>query len=128
MTYRLEFLEAALREWKKLDPSIQNQFKKVLGKRLLSPHVPSARLSGPDMQNTYKIKLRNAGYRLVYECTMMWSPLSFSASPNAIKVKPTAWRNYESPNKAIYLMASPSNLHVTHHCLKIGNCCFALAP
>ena len=67
MTYRLEFLEAALREWKKLDPSIQNQFKKVLGKRLLSPHVPSARLSGPDMQNTYKIKLRNAGYRLVYE-------------------------------------------------------------
>lgn len=30
------------------------------------PHVPSARLRG-DLQNTYKIKLRDAGYRLVYE-------------------------------------------------------------
>jgi mRNA interferase RelE/StbE len=28
--------------------------------------VPSARLRG-DLQNTYKIKLRDVGYRLVYE-------------------------------------------------------------
>ena len=32
----------------------------------LEPHVPSARLHG-DLQNTYKIKLRDVGYRLVYE-------------------------------------------------------------
>lgn len=56
----------ALREWRKLDGSIQAQFKKQLAKRLLEPHVPSARLRG-DLQNTYKIKLRDAGYRLVYE-------------------------------------------------------------
>lgn len=67
MTYRLEFLEQALKEWRKLDPSVQSQFKKLLERRLVNPHVPSARLSGADMQNTYRIKLRDAGYRLVYE-------------------------------------------------------------
>lgn len=67
MTYELEFHEQALKEWKKLDPSIKAQFKKQLATRLENPHVPSARLSGKDMQNTYKIKLRDVGYRLVYE-------------------------------------------------------------
>ncbi|OEZ62510.1 type II toxin-antitoxin system RelE/ParE family toxin [Duganella sp. HH105] len=67
MTYRLEFNEQALKEWKKLDHSIREQFKKLLARRLVEPHVPSARLSGAGMQNTYKIKLRDAGYRLVYE-------------------------------------------------------------
>jgi mRNA interferase RelE/StbE len=31
-----------------------------------APHVASAKLHG-DLQNTYKIKLRDSGYRLVYE-------------------------------------------------------------
>ena len=35
-------------------------------KRLLAPHVPGAKLRG-ELKNTYKIKLRDAGYRLVYE-------------------------------------------------------------
>ena len=65
-SYDLEFNVDALREWRKLDGSIRSQFKKQLAKRLLEPHVPSARLHG-DLQNTYKIKLRDAGYRLVYE-------------------------------------------------------------
>ena len=64
--YDLEFDVDALKEWRKLDGSIQAQFKKQLTKRLLEPHVPSASLHG-DLQNTYKIKLRDAGYRLVYE-------------------------------------------------------------
>jgi mRNA interferase RelE/StbE len=67
MTYRLEFNEQALKEWKKLDNSVRLQFKKLLARRLIEPHVPSARLSGAGMQNTYKIKLRETGYRLVYE-------------------------------------------------------------
>lgn len=67
MTYQLEFNEQAFREWKKLDNVIRLQFKKQLERRLIAPHVPSARLSGPGMQNTYKIKLREVGYRLVYE-------------------------------------------------------------
>lgn len=64
--YELEFHEAALKEWRKLDGAIQAQFKKQLAKRLQAPHVPSARLQG-DLKNTYKIKLRDVGYRLVYE-------------------------------------------------------------
>ena len=65
-TYNLEFHELALKEWKKLDGSIKTQFRNALTKRLKAPHVPSAKLHG-ELQNTYKIKLRDAGYRLVYE-------------------------------------------------------------
>jgi len=67
MTYELHFHELALKEWRKLDPSIRAMFKKQLERRLEDPHVPSARLHGRDMGNTYKIKLRDVGYRLVYE-------------------------------------------------------------
>ena len=64
--YELEFHELALKEWKKLDGSIKAQFVKMLAKRIQAPHVTSAKLRG-DLQNTYKIKLRDLGYRLVYE-------------------------------------------------------------
>jgi len=65
MTYSLEFKESALKEWKKLDRAIREQFKKKLAERLTRPRIASARLSG--MADCYKIKLRNAGYRLVYQ-------------------------------------------------------------
>jgi mRNA interferase RelE/StbE len=67
MTYKygLKFLPTALKEWKKLDSSIQSQLKKKLMKRLEEPHVPASRLHG--FENHYKIKLRASGYRLVYE-------------------------------------------------------------
>ncbi len=65
MTYKLKFLPAALKEWKKLGYPIQAQFKKKLKERLINPHVPSAKLKGYDQ--VYKIKLRTAGYRLAYE-------------------------------------------------------------
>lgn len=65
MSYKLEFKESALKEWHKLDEGIKAQFKKRLAGRLLSPHVTSARLSG--MPGCYKIKLKDAGYRLVYQ-------------------------------------------------------------
>ena len=48
----------------KLGANIKSQFKKKLSERLDNPHIPSAALSG--MKNCYKIKLRVAGYRLVY--------------------------------------------------------------
>lgn len=65
MTYELGFVADALKEWRKLDNSIREQFKSKLTERLLSPRVPAAKLSGhPDR---YKIKLRSLGYRLVYE-------------------------------------------------------------
>ena len=65
MTYELAFLESALKEWRKLAPSIREQFKAKLAERLLAPHVPSAWVHG--MTDCYKIKLRAAGYRLVYQ-------------------------------------------------------------
>ncbi len=64
MTYELAFKTSALKEWKKLGHTVQEQFKKKLAERLKNPHVPSAALSGAT--NIYKIKLRQAGYRLVY--------------------------------------------------------------
>lgn|SRR5690606_23969704 len=64
MIYSLEFKKSALKEWKKLSPSIQQIFKKKLEERLKSPHVASAAVSGGS--NLYKIKLLQLGYRLVY--------------------------------------------------------------
>ncbi len=65
MSYKLKFLPSAWKEWEKLDNSIRQTFKKKLEERLENPCVPSSRLSG--FANHYKIKLRQAGYRLVYE-------------------------------------------------------------
>ena len=65
MTYKLEFVRDAFKEWKALDASIQKQFKKKLVERLDAPEIASARLIGS--QNRYKIKLRSAGFRLIYE-------------------------------------------------------------
>ena len=64
MPYELAFKPSALKEWGKLGASVREQFKKKLAERLEHPHVPSAALSGA--ANIYKIKLRQAGYRLVY--------------------------------------------------------------
>ncbi len=63
--YSLAFKPSALKEWRKLAPVIQEQFKKKLTKRLDDPHVPGDALSG--LQNCYKIKLKSVGYRLVYQ-------------------------------------------------------------
>jgi mRNA interferase RelE/StbE len=65
MTYKLVFKQDAQKEWEKLDSSIKNQFKKKLIERLEEPRIESARLNG--MLDCYKIKLRSAGYRLVYQ-------------------------------------------------------------
>ncbi len=65
MSYALLFERRALKEWQKLAPPIKAQFKAKLQQRLENPHVPAARLHGS--QNRYKIKLRAAGYRLVYQ-------------------------------------------------------------
>jgi len=64
-SYSLKFKIEALREWRGVDRNIQDQFKKKLAERLIHPHVPSAKLSG--QKDCYKIKLRSAGFRLVYE-------------------------------------------------------------
>lgn len=65
MSYSLEFRESAWKEWQKLDHPLREQFKAKLQERLGKPRVESARLSG--LPDCYKIKLRAAGYRLVYQ-------------------------------------------------------------
>ncbi len=63
-TYKLRFLDSARKEWSKLGSTVREQFVKKLAERLERPRVPSAALFG--MPDCYKIKLRDAGYRLVY--------------------------------------------------------------
>jgi mRNA interferase RelE/StbE len=65
MSYRLVFKTDAKKEWDKLDASIRDQFKKKLVERLNNPRIEKSRLSG--MLDCYKIKLRSAGHRLVYQ-------------------------------------------------------------
>lgn len=65
MSYSLEFRDSAWKEWQKLDRGLREQFKARLEERLENPRVESARLA--DMPDCYKIKLRAAGYRLVYQ-------------------------------------------------------------
>ncbi|ACO80615.1 Cytotoxin, RelE protein [Azotobacter vinelandii CA] len=64
MTYSLEFLPSALKEWEGLGHTLREQLKKKLRERLELPRVPADALR--DMPNHYKIELRAAGYRLVY--------------------------------------------------------------
>jgi len=64
MTYSLEFLPSALKEWEKLGHTVREQLKKKLRERLDLPRVPADALR--EMPNHYKIKLRASGYRLVY--------------------------------------------------------------
>ncbi|MDY0222923.1 MAG: type II toxin-antitoxin system RelE/ParE family toxin [Desulfobacterium sp.] len=49
----------------KLDVNLRIQFKMKLKERLKKPCIPALSLSGK--KNRYKVKLRNAIYRLVYE-------------------------------------------------------------
>ncbi|QIW15643.1 addiction module toxin RelE [Pasteurellaceae bacterium RH1A] len=65
MTYAIEFIPSAEKEFRKLDLSLRKQFVEKLKERAQAPRVPSAKLHG--MKDCYKIKLRNAGYRLVYQ-------------------------------------------------------------
>lgn len=66
MTYKLAFKARALKAFKKLNPTVREQFKAKLKELLANPHVPAARLKGK-LVGRYKVKLRSSGYRLVYE-------------------------------------------------------------
>jgi len=65
MSFKLVFKQEAKKEWDKLDATVRSLFIKKLKERLEQPHIESARLNG--MKDCYKIKLRRAGFRLVYQ-------------------------------------------------------------
>ena len=64
MTYELQFLPSALKEWRKLGDTVRVQLKTKLAERLTNPRVPKDARHG--LRDHYKIKLRGPGYRLVY--------------------------------------------------------------
>ena len=65
MTFKLVFKRDAKKEWDGLDSTVRSIFAKKLKERIVRPRIESSRLSG--MKDCYKIKLRRAGYRLVYQ-------------------------------------------------------------
>jgi mRNA interferase RelE/StbE len=65
MTYELEFEKNALKKFDKLNPQIAEQFIRKLEAILEKPKIPKNKLSGS--VDLYKIKLKSAGYRLVYK-------------------------------------------------------------
>ena len=66
MAYSIRVHEEFVAELNKLDHTIKQQLRKKLDKVVENPHVPKNRLSG-ELHNCYKIKLRKAGVRLVYQ-------------------------------------------------------------
>lgn len=64
--YRLKFVPPALDEWRALDGSVKEVFRKLLKKRLEQPYVAGVELHGP-LRDCYKIKLLKQGYRLIYQ-------------------------------------------------------------
>jgi len=62
--FELRFGRHAARQWRRLDIDIRKQFARKLDKLLDNPHVPAARMRG--YSDAYRVKLRKAGFRLVY--------------------------------------------------------------
>lgn len=65
MSYSIEILPSARREWKKLDHDIKRQVVRKLEQLRENPRVSSSRLAG--LSDCYKIKLRSKGYRVIYQ-------------------------------------------------------------
>ncbi len=66
MAYSIKVHADFVSELNKLNPIIKQQLRKKLDKIIENPHIPKNRLSG-ELHNCYKIKLRKAGVRLVYQ-------------------------------------------------------------
>jgi len=64
MTYKLEFVPSAFKEWGKLGHMLREQIKKKLGERMQAPRVQADALR--ELPNHYKIKFKASDYRLVY--------------------------------------------------------------
>lgn len=65
MIYELEYDRRALKEWNKLGDTIRQQFKKKLAEVLENPRIEANRLR--ELPDCYKVKLKSAGYRLIYQ-------------------------------------------------------------
>lgn len=66
MVYSIRVHKDFVDELDKLDHAVKQQLRKKLDKVIENPHIPKNRLGG-ELHNCYKIKLRKAGVRLVYQ-------------------------------------------------------------
>lgn len=66
MVYSIRVHDEFVAELNKLDHTIKQQLRKKLDKVVENPHIPKNRLSG-GLHNCYKIKLKKAGVRLIYQ-------------------------------------------------------------
>ncbi|OOS00233.1 plasmid stabilization system protein [Haemophilus paracuniculus] len=66
MAYSIKVHEDFVVELAKLDPAVKQQLRKKLDKVVENPHIPKNRLGG-ELHQCYKIKLKKAGVRLIYQ-------------------------------------------------------------
>lgn len=66
MAYKIKVHDDFIAELAKLDTSVKQQLRKKLDKVVENPHIPKNRLGG-ELHHCYKIKLKKAGIRLVYQ-------------------------------------------------------------
>lgn len=64
--YKVLLPKESLKDWNKIDHSVKRLFQRKLSSVVLNPIIDNNRLRGK-LSNCYKIKLKRAGYRLVYE-------------------------------------------------------------
>lgn len=64
--YKVLLTKESRKEWNNIDHSVKRLFKRKLSSLILNPIVENNRLRGK-LSNCFKIKLKRAGYRLVYE-------------------------------------------------------------
>ena len=64
MTYAIRFHAKAWKEWNRIQPDLRLRLLAKLEERRTQPRIPAAAVRG--MKEGYKIKLRDAGVRLVY--------------------------------------------------------------
>ncbi len=77
MKWRAEYLKEALRDLKRLDPYNQKLILKAISKTAERPLPPPDGIGKPlgnhassKLSGFYKIKLKNLGYRVVYQLVM----------------------------------------------------------
>ncbi len=108
--YRLQFLPQAKLEWDRLDGSIRSQFAKVLLRRLENPRVPAAALTS--MSDCYKIKLRSAGFRLVYrvqDTELILLTIAVGKRDKLFKMPKFRSMRVGTPAVATHLLADPKH-------------------
>jgi len=72
MSYELNFHPDALDEWRKLDRSVREQFKKKLAERLEDPRVPASQLAAEKTVSKSSCAMRDSGWSMRCAISSLW--------------------------------------------------------